>query len=217
MSEILSAKVWWQRVNNSTKPWVKLWSIKYARDRPRHLLIPFNEAPSASTIWLKSMVGKMIIEEHSLWEIRNGRRMKFSEYSWNQFSILGRDPRWALIKQQEHERGKILLNQSWRLGNHMDHHQWKFPEKPEHTSEENWEVFHEELNKCFIKAQEGPNILIWGYSSRGSFSVNEAYRISRNVVMDDIWKKNWTVNLWPKVALFAWLVARGRIITSENL
>ena len=101
----------------------------------------------------------------------------------------------------------------------MDHHQWNFLEKPEHTSEEEWEAFHEELNKRFIKAQEGPDILRWGYSTRGSFSVKEAYsiRISRNAVSDDIWKKNWTVNLWPKVALFVWLVARGRILTCENL
>ena len=101
----------------------------------------------------------------------------------------------------------------------MDHHQWKFPEKHEHTSEEDWEVFHEEMNKCFIKAQEGLDILRWGYSPRGSFSVKEAYsiRISRNVVIDDIWKKIWTVNLWSKVALFVWLVVRGRILTSDNL
>ena len=101
----------------------------------------------------------------------------------------------------------------------MDHHQWKFPEKHEHTSEEDWEVFHEEMNKCFIKAQEGPDILRWGYSPRGSFSVKEAYsiRISRNAVSDDIWKKIWIVNLWPKVALFVWLVARGRILTCDNL
>ena len=101
----------------------------------------------------------------------------------------------------------------------MDHHQWNFLGKPEYTSEEDWEAFHEELRKFFIKAQEGLDILRWGYSSRGSFSVKEAYsiRILRNATMDDIWKKIWTVNLWPKVALFAWLVARGRILTCENL
>ena len=101
----------------------------------------------------------------------------------------------------------------------MDRHQWNFLEKPEHTSEEDWEAFHEELNKLFIKAQEGPDISRWGYSSKGSFSIKEAYsiRISRNAAIDDIWKKIWTVNLWPKVALFVWLVVRGRILTSDNL
>ena len=101
----------------------------------------------------------------------------------------------------------------------MDHHLWNFPEKPDFMSEEDWEAFQEELNKRFIKAQEGPNILRWGYSSKGSFRIKEAYsiRIARNVAMDDIWKKIWAINLWPKVALFVCLVVRGRILTCENL
>ena len=55
--------------------------------------------------------------------------------------------------------------------------------------------------------------------TKGSFSVKEAYsiRILRNVVNDDIWKKTWTANLWPKVALFVWLVVRKRILTIDNL
>ena len=97
-----------------------------------------------------------------------------------------------------------MVNQSWRPGLQMYHHLWNFPEKTDLTSEEDCKAFQEELNKHFIKAQEGPDILRWGYSSKGSFSIKEAYsiRISRNVVTDDIWKKTWTVNLWPKVALF---------------
>ena len=34
----------------------------------------------------------------------------------------------------------------------MDLHLWNFPEKPDFMSEEDWESFQEELNKCFIKA-----------------------------------------------------------------
>ena len=85
--------------------------------------------------------------------------------------------------------------------------------------EDEWEAFQEELNKCFVKVQEGPDILRWGYSSKGSFSVKEAYniRMSRNVEMDDIWGKIWAINLWPKVALFVWLVVIGRILTCDNL
>ena len=41
--------------------------------------------------------------------------------------------------------------------------------------------------------------------------------MTRNVEMDDIWKKIWDVNLWPKVALFVWLAVRGRILTCDNL
>ena len=83
MSEILGSKVWWHWVNHSTKPWVKLWSTKYARYRPRHILIRFNEAPSGSPIWLKALAGKSIIQEHSFWELKDGSRVKFWDDSWN--------------------------------------------------------------------------------------------------------------------------------------
>ena len=65
MSEILGAKVWWCWVNHLVEPWEKLWSIKYAQDRPRHLLIHFSEAPSGSPIWSKALAGKSIIQENS--------------------------------------------------------------------------------------------------------------------------------------------------------
>ena len=73
--------------------------------------------------------------------------------------------------------------------------------------------------KRFIKVQEGLDVLIWGYTNQGSFSINEAYniRLGNHAEVDGIWNKIWTVNLWPKVTLFVWLVVRGRILTSEKL
>ena len=70
----------------------------------------------------------------------------------------------------------------------MDYHRWSFPEKPDLMSEDDWEALEEELNKHFIKAQEGSDILRWGYSSKGSFSIKEAYgiKMSRNMAMEDI-------------------------------
>ena len=101
----------------------------------------------------------------------------------------------------------------------MEYHQWDFQEKPEPTSEVDWEAFQEELSKRFIKAQDGLDVLRWGYTTRGSFNIREAYniRITHHTVEDDIWKQIWAVNLCPKVSLFVWLVVQGRILTSENL
>ena len=86
-------------------------------------------------------------------------------------------------------------------------------------SEEDWTAFLEEIRKRCLRSQEGPDILRWGYSPKGSFSVKEAYsiRMTRIEEKEDIWRKIWEVNLWPKVALFVWLVVRKRILTGENL
>ena len=105
MSEILGAKIWWRWVSHSTEPWAKLWNVKYARGRPRHALIHFNETPNGSPIWLKALAGRSIVQEHSFWEIRNGNRVKFWDDAWNQFPILGRNSRWTHINHQEQERG----------------------------------------------------------------------------------------------------------------
>ena len=101
----------------------------------------------------------------------------------------------------------------------MEYRQWDFQEKPEPIGEADWEAFQEELSKCFVKIQEGPDVLRWVYTTRGSFNIKEAYniRITVRATVDDIWKKIWVVNLWPKVSLFAWLDVWGRILTSENL
>ena len=153
MSEILGAKIWWRWVTHSSEPWARLWSKKYTRDRPSHLLIHFNEALSGSTIWLKALAGKSIIHEHSFWEIKDGCRVMFWEDSWNQFPIHRRTPRLALIKQQEIERGRVLVNQSWGSEIQVDYHRWDFPEKPDLMSEEDWVAFQEELNRFLIKNQ----------------------------------------------------------------
>ena len=101
----------------------------------------------------------------------------------------------------------------------MEHRQWDFKEKPEPISKADWEGFQEELSKRFINIQEGPDVLRWVYTTRGSFNIKEAYniRITVRATVDDIWKKIWVVNLWPKVSLFVWLDVWGRILTSENL
>ena len=71
----------------------------------------------------------------------------------------------------------------------------------------------------FIRVKEGPNILRWRCKEKGIFSIKEAYNIKIDLHEDDegIWRKVWTVNHWPKVSLFIWLVIKGRILTSENL
>ena len=72
------------------------------------------------------------------------------------------------------------------------------------------------MHKRFVRVKEGPDIMRWGYTDRGSFSIKEAYniRLGHQREADGIWRKIWTSNLWPKVALFVWLLVRGRILTS---
>ena len=86
-------------------------------------------------------------------------------------------------------------------------------------SNKDWGAFQEELHRRYVRVKEGSDILRWGYKEKGIFSIKEAYNLKINQQGDEegIWRKVWTVNHWPKVALFIWLVIKGIIITSENL
>jgi hypothetical protein len=60
--------------------------------------------------------------------------------------------------------------------------------------------------------------LIWQSSSNGDFSVRSAYNIAASCESDTpvLWKGIWTLNVPPKLKLFAWTVAHGRLLTNAS-
>ena len=89
------------------------------------------------------------------------------------------------------------MNQYWVMRNLEYQSQWDFQETPELTSADDWGAFQEEMLKGFIKIKEGLDILRWGYTDRGSFSIKESYniRLGNHVEDDRIWKMIWVSNL----------------------
>ena len=75
------------------------------------------------------------------------------------------------------------------------------------------------MHKRSIRPTEGPDVFRWGYLEKGMFNIKEVYniRIGNSAEDRETWKKLWTLNLWPKVATFAWLSIKGCILTTENL
>ena len=71
-----------------------------------------------------------------------------------------------------------------------------------------------------IPIKEGPDILQWGHSTSGIFSVSEAYYLQgnyQNQIPETIWSKVWQPILWPKISFFLWLTAKNRILTWDKL
>ena len=87
--------------------------------------------------------------------------------------------------------------------------------KPEQIEKDDWEDFQEEMHRRSIRPMEGNDVLRWGYLEKGIFNIKEAYNIQIGNAVEDgeVWKKLWTLNLWPKVTTFAWLTVKGRILT----
>ena len=91
--------------------------------------------------------------------------------------------------------------------------------KPDQIEEEDWKAFQEEMRGRSIRPTEGHDVLRWGYLDKGVFNIKEAYKIwiRNDVEFGELWKNISMLNLWPKVATFAWLMVKSCILTGENL
>jgi hypothetical protein len=60
-----------------------------------------------------------------------------------------------------------------------------------------------------IQILEGEDILIWGHSSRGTFTIKEAYNIKKtphSLPTEKVWETIWATKHWPKINTFLSLV-----------
>ena len=57
MSEIQGSKIWWRWCNHNLEPWVRLWHVKYSRDKTSAHLIRYNEESLGYHIWMKAQSG----------------------------------------------------------------------------------------------------------------------------------------------------------------
>lgn len=102
-----------------------------------------------------------------------------------------------------------------------DWRQWKLS-KTELQLTEDFDLtpWQECLSHRKIPFKEGADLIRWGHSTTGTFTVNEAYQLLLNLPIqapEPIWRTVWQPFLWPKVSLFLWLTAQNRILTWDNL
>lgn len=218
-NSIMSAKIWWQWVTNPDKPWVKLWTAKYANNRPQEELIRFTPNIKGLLIWNATKQHYQLIQKHSFWEVRNGSTARFWTDAWNHMpklnSILSPDP---ILNRQEQQQEKI--QQYWVQEVEHGFRQWKQGNQLIHNTDlQDAEQLEMELWKRSIRYDEGDDILRWGYQPKGTFTPSEAYKIISNntTPYDTIWRKIWELNSWPKVSHFLWLVGHKRILTWDKL
>ena len=86
---------------------------KYARDRPKSQLIRYNATLEGSHIWKKALVGRLIIQKRSFWEVKAGNLAHFWDDSWNQLPKLRNDHRWWHIRDRGLEEGRTTINRYW--------------------------------------------------------------------------------------------------------
>ena len=73
----------------------------------------------------------------------------------------------------------------------------------------------EAINNRRIRMHLGEYKLRWGYRTKGSFTIKEAYDLWKGVdnqPVDQKWKKLWKKKMWPKICIFCWLVMTKHIL-----
>jgi hypothetical protein len=76
------------------------------------------------------------------------------------------------------------------------------------------------MSKRKILKLEGEDILRWGHRPKGTFSTQEAYQLLTQTnppPTNELWRKIWSLQHWPKVTTFLWLISHSSILTWDNL
>ena len=221
-NRVMSAKIWWRWVTHSSEPWATLWHTKYAPNWPKTQLIRYDQNPPGSHIWQAAQQNRDLVQKHSFWEIRAGTEALFLMDAWQQKPrLMDLDGLGNLPPQLQNLQTSNVRDFWATPSNDPFHRDWHPAEWWQHRVPAGIaEIILSELNKRRIPILEGPDVIRWGYSNKGTFSIKEAIHLQQDgseVPQDDKWRKIWQHKFWPKIALFCWLLIRGRILTWENL
>jgi len=120
---IMGAKLWWQWLSNTDKPWATIWTAKYANHRPQQELIRLNPNAKGSLISNAAKQHYKLIQKHRFWEVRNGETARFWTDAWNQIpnlsSYLHQLPSYI---REEHQQQTV--RQYWTQENEQGYRQW---------------------------------------------------------------------------------------------
>eukprot|EP00253_Pinus_taeda_P010960 PITA_10960 len=79
LNRVLGAKIWWRWLKEIQAPWAKLWKHKYASEWQENNLIRMIGQVKGSAISNKAWENKVLVQNHSFWEIKNGNLAWFLE------------------------------------------------------------------------------------------------------------------------------------------
>jgi len=214
--------MWWRWLQHPQELWAKMWKQKYAPNDQFNQLIIFNEQVHDSNIWNTAWRNRPLIQQHAFWEIRNGESALFWQDSWQQLPPLEDMEILNNIKTNLQQGRLQRVNDFWiPTQDRQSWRKWKTTSTELQITEEiDLIPWQECMQSRKIPNKEGSDVLRWGHSTSGTFSVKEAYHLQGNPPNqnpDPIWNRVWQPFLWPKVSFFLWLTVQNRILTWDNL
>jgi ribonuclease HI/exonuclease III len=222
MNQTMGAKIWWRWLKNPTAAWAQLWKRKYAPHTPEDQLIRHNNHIQGSNVWNTAWLNRTVVQQHAFWELREGGSALFWTDSWQQLRPLETIDELAALKRTLHQHALPKVKELWVSQPPQQRwRQWKTSHQelgiPETLDLRSW---HSQATKRKILCRNGPDILRWGHTTTGTFTIKEAYSLQanqQNPGKEPIWNKVWSSALWPKISTFLWLLVHNRALTWDNL
>jgi len=156
------------------------------------------ETPKGSAIWDLASQNRDIVENNVFWEIRGGGEAKFWDENWQQRGKMSRIQKIQNIQDKIGDN-HIYVKDYWKE-NELDGI-WRKWTKPEEwgieIDQEQQETFMKEVESRKVKARTGRDIIRWGKSTKGSFTVKEAYYLTDQQEVTEgnqDWKGIWGKN-----------------------
>jgi len=219
-NKVMGAKIWWRWLAYPNTPWASLWTEKYASNNPIEYRICMSEVSTGSVVWNSAIQHRDLIQKNIFWEIKSGNKAIFWEDSSQQLPHI-KDIFHNLPLPVQGINQSAKVNQFWNPSPTQKYRKWK--EANQILMEGGYELTQHslslELKKWQIPIAEGPDILIWGYEERGTFTTREEYKIiiKEQIIKDTLWDKLWNSSNWLKVSTFLWLLYHNKILTWDNL
>eukprot|EP00253_Pinus_taeda_P023228 PITA_23228 len=221
LNKVLGAKLWWRWLRGGNDLWKIIWKEKYNMPESAVEILKRKDTPRGSSVWDLARLNMDLVEKHSFWEIRGGKEANFWEDKWHQKERLSSIQGLQQVRDRI-GRDRPLVRDYWKVNNPeeswrtwVDLTEWDGEFSSDHKA-----VFRKEVESRKIKARNGRDILRWGNSMKGSFTIKEAYFLtsvqSGNKENPD-WRIVWERNWWLKVSIFIWLASKNKILTWDRI
>jgi ribonuclease HI len=201
MNQAMLAKASWRIVQKDEGLWCKVFEKKYLQ---RHSILDdkYDKHVGCSSTWNSVLHGAKLLRSGLCWRVGDGNLIKFWMDDWTGLGPLS----------------NFALHSDAIVYDALIHDFW---------SDNDWNIqllstclpshIVDQISKYPI-SQSGDvsDNQVWRPSSNGNFSVSSAYQlaISSENSSTGPWKRIWALNIPPKLKVFAWTVAHGRLLTN---
>jgi hypothetical protein len=213
----MGAKLLWRLITGRKEWWKSTIIKKYNLGARKRCLDSIPEGQPGTQIWKLFRASIPFFKENLSWIPGNGKLIRLWQDPISGSDLISRSEEIANLKRWMISEHKITLFDISSWNEDGSWKGWRLGDFPIHLQ------CQAHLLISFLKGAAPIHRDI--QDSRGwgpvGYTVKEGYKIllanSRNLINSARWKNIWSSDALPKINIFIWTLAHGKILTGENL